>query len=94
MTILLLDPYFKIKDWMYRGVFGDLVKISLNLISFLPISPNFGGIENLRFWGNREAWVLSYPFHSFSLKLPNKGMDLSIPSIKTPKQRNERNFPK
>ena len=34
---------------MYKGVFGDLVKISLNLISFLPISPNFGGIENLRF---------------------------------------------
>ena len=29
MTILLLDPYFKIKSWIYRGIFGVLVKNSL-----------------------------------------------------------------
>ena len=33
---LLLDPYFKIKGWIYRGIFGVLVKYSLNLISFPP----------------------------------------------------------
>ena len=49
MTILLLDPYFKIKSWIYRGILGVLVKKSLNLIPFLPIPPNFGGNENLRF---------------------------------------------
>ena len=26
MTILLLDPYFKIKGWIYRGILGVLVK--------------------------------------------------------------------
>ena len=49
MTILLLDPYFKIKGWIYRGILGVLVKNSLNLISFPPISLNFGGNENLKF---------------------------------------------
>ena len=49
MTILLLDPYFKIKGWIYRGILEVLVKKSLNLILFPPISPNFGGNENLRF---------------------------------------------
>ena len=49
MTILLLDSYFKIKGWIYRGILWVLVKSSLNLISFPPISPNFGGDENLRF---------------------------------------------
>ena len=38
ITILLLDPYFKINDWIYRGILGVLIKKSLNLISFLPIS--------------------------------------------------------
>ena len=49
MTILLLDPYFKIKSWLYRGILGVLVKNSLNLISFPHNPPNFGGNENLRF---------------------------------------------
>ena len=49
MTILLLDPYFKIKNWIYKGILGVLVKKSLNLISFPPIPPNFWGNENLRF---------------------------------------------
>ena len=49
MTILLLDPYFKIKNWIHRGVLGVLVKKSLNPISFPLIPPNFGGNENLRF---------------------------------------------
>ena len=34
MTILLLDPYFKINGWIYRSILGILVKNSLNLISF------------------------------------------------------------
>ena len=49
MKILLLDLYFKIKSWIYRGILGVLVKNSLNQISFIPIPPNFGGNENLRF---------------------------------------------
>ena len=50
MTILLLDPYFKIKGWIYKGILRVLVKNSLNLISFsLSIPPNFKGNENLRF---------------------------------------------
>ena len=49
IIILLLDPYFKIKGLIYRGVLGVLVKKSLNIISFPPIPPNFGGNENLRF---------------------------------------------
>ena len=49
MTILLLDPYFKINGWIYKGILGVLVKNLLNLISFPPSPPNFGGNENLRF---------------------------------------------
>ena len=47
MTILLSNSYLKIKGWIYMGVLGVLVKNSLNLISFLPIPPNFksGGGE-------------------------------------------------
>ena len=43
MTILLLNPYFKIKGCIYRSILGVLVKKSLNLISFFP---NFEGNEN------------------------------------------------
>ena len=50
IKILLLDPYFKIKNWIYRDIFGVLVKKkSLNRIPFPSIPPNFGGNENLRF---------------------------------------------
>ena len=49
MTILLLDPYFKINSWIYRGILGVSVKKSLNLISFPLIPLNFEGNENLRF---------------------------------------------
>ena len=49
ITILLLKPYFKINGEIYRGILGVLVKKLLNLISFPPIPPNFGGNENLRF---------------------------------------------
>ena len=55
MTILLLDSCLKIKGWIYRGILGVLVKNSLNLISFPPIPPNFGGNENLRFLGKRDS---------------------------------------
>ena len=36
MTILLLDLYFKINDWIYRGILGVLIKkfIKSNSISF------------------------------------------------------------
>ena len=49
MTILLLDPYFKINSWIYKGILKVLVKKLLNLISFPLISLNFEGNENLRF---------------------------------------------
>ena len=50
MTILLLDPYFKLNGWIYRGILGVLVKKnSLILISFIPIPPNFEWSDNLRF---------------------------------------------
>ena len=49
ITILLLDFYFKINGWIYRGILRVLVKNSLNLILFPPIPLNFGGIENLKF---------------------------------------------
>ena len=54
MTVLLLDPYFKINGWIYRSILRVLVKKSLNLILFPLISPNFRGNKNLRFSGNRE----------------------------------------
>ena len=64
MTILLLDPYFKIKGWIYRGILGVLVKKSLNLISFPPTPPNF---EGNKFWGFKgiemnECSLLPIPF--------------------------------
>ena len=49
IIILLLDPYFKINGWIYKGILWVLVKKSLNLIPFPPIFPNFEGNENLRF---------------------------------------------
>ena len=48
MTILQLDPYFKINGWMYRDILGVLVKYSLNLILLPPIPSNFGG---MKIWG-------------------------------------------
>ena len=48
MTILLLDPYFKINGWIYRGILEILVKKLLNLISFPPISLKFRGNK---IWG-------------------------------------------
>ena len=50
MTILQLDPYFKIKGYIYKGIWGVSVKKKLlNLILFPPIPPNFERNENLRF---------------------------------------------
>ena len=49
MIILLLNPYFKIKCWIHKGILRVLVKNSLNLISFPPILPNLRENENLRF---------------------------------------------
>ena len=49
MIILLLNFYFKIKSLIYKSILRVLTKKSLNLIPFLPIPPNFGSNENLRF---------------------------------------------
>ena len=56
MTILLLEPYFKINGWIYRGILKVLVKKSLNLISFPPILHNF---EKWKFeiLKNRNEWI-------------------------------------
>ena len=67
MTILLLDPYFKIKGWIYRGILGVLVKKSLNLISFPPTPPNFEGGGGMKIWGfkgieKNECSLLPIPF--------------------------------
>ena len=43
ITILLVDPYFKVNGWIYRGILGVLAKKLLNLILFPPILPNFRG---------------------------------------------------
>ena len=75
MIILLLDPYFKIKSWIYRGILGVLVKKLLNLISFLPIS------EEWKFEVLKMS-IPSYSFHSLPLKLPNKRMSFSFSLLK------------
>ena len=54
MTILLLNPYFKINGWIYMGILGILVKKSLNLIPFPSIPPNFGGRGGMKIWGFKE----------------------------------------
>ena len=46
---ITIRPLFENKELNIQGYFGSLVKKSLNLISFPPIPPNFGGNENLRF---------------------------------------------
>ena len=61
---ILLDFYFKIKGWIYRGILGVLVKKSLNLISFIPIPPNFG---RMKIWGfkgieRNECSLILIPF--------------------------------
>ena len=64
MTILLLNPYFKIKSCIYRSILGVLVKKSLNLIQFPPIPPNFGGMKIWGFKGieRNECSLLPIPF--------------------------------
>ena len=76
MIILLLDPYFKIKNWIYRGILGILLKKSLNLIPFPHIPPNFGGIKIWGFKGIEEYFkmILSIPFYSLH---PNETIKIS-----------------
>ena len=54
-------------DWIYKDIFGVSEKISLNLISFIPIPSNFWENENVRFRGNREELTFPpshfIPFH-------------------------------
>ena len=97
MTILQLDPYFEINDWIYRDILGALVKNLLNLISFLSIPPNFRRNKNLRFLENRKEWVfpptysvLSYLLHFLSLKLSNKRMNFPFPPLKFPNKGSEK----
>ena len=35
MIILLINSYFKIKDWIYKGILGVLVKIFIKS-NFIP----------------------------------------------------------
>ena len=64
MTILLLDPYFKINGWIYRGILEVSVKKSLNLILFPSIPPNFEGMKiwGLKGIGKNECSLLPIPF--------------------------------
>ena len=66
ITILLLDPYFKINSWIYRGILGILIKFSLNLNPFPPIPPNFEGTKIWDFegLGGNEYSLLTIPFPS------------------------------
>ena len=50
MIILLLDTYFKIKGWIYRGILGVLVK---KFIKFNSIPSN-----SSQFWGKWKFEVL------------------------------------
>ena len=77
MTILLLDPYFKIKGWIYKGILGVLVKKWLNLISFPLIPPNNEGTKNLR-----GMSVPFYLFYFLPLKLSSKRMNFPFPPLK------------
>ena len=43
MTILLLDLYFKIKGWKYRGILGVLVKKIIKSNFILSHSSQFRG---------------------------------------------------
>ena len=76
MTTLLLDPYFKIKGWIYRGILEILVKKLLNLILFPLISPNFGG---MKIWDFKEIKRNEY---FLPLKLPNNEMSFPFFPLK------------
>ena len=74
-TTLLLDPYFKINDWIYSDILGVLVNNSLNLTSFHQIPPN---LTKMKIWDfeiieKNDCSLLIIPF----------------PPTKTSKQRNE-----
>ena len=74
----------------YGGILGVLVKNSLNLISFPSIPLNFGRNEKFKILREyRRISVPSYPFYSFSFKLPNKRMDFSFLSLKLPNKGRE-----
>ena len=90
ITILLLDPYFKINCWIYKSILEVLIKKLLNLISLSPIPPNF----EMKIWGfkrieKNEYSFLRIPFHSFPLKLPNKGMSFPFPPLKLSNKKKE-----
>ena len=80
---IIIKPYFKIKNWIYRDILRVLVKKSLNLILFPPIPPNFGGMKIWDFKGieKNECYFLfkllnkrmNFPF--FPLKLLNKKIE-------------------
>ena len=76
MTTLLLDPYFKIKGWIYKGILKISVKKLLNLILFPLISPNFGG---MKIWDFKEIKRNEY---SLPLKLPNNEMSFPFFPLK------------
>ena len=73
MIILLLNPYFKINGWIYRGILGVLVKKIIKS-NFIP--SNSSQFWRVKIWGfmeieRNECSLLLISFF-FLLKLPNK----------------------
>ena len=84
IIILLLDPYFKIKGWIYE-YFGSFSKkfIKSNFIpSHFSKFQEEWKFEVLRKYSGMS--VLSYPFYSLPLKLSNRGMDFPFAPLKLP----------
>ena len=46
ITIILLNPYFKINGWIYRGILGVLVKVIYNFLWIIKKNIKF---ENYSF---------------------------------------------
>ena len=85
MTILVLDSYFKIKNWIYRGILGVLVKKIIKY-NFIPShSSQFQGKWKFEFWKEERGMsVPPYSFHSLSFKLQNKVMSFLFPPLRLP----------
>ena len=67
ITILLLDPYFKINSWIYSGILRVLVKKIIKF-NFIPPPPQFLPIlRGMKNWGfkrieRNECSLLPIPF--------------------------------
>ena len=82
MTILLLDPYFKINGWIYKGIMRVLVKKIIKSNFILSHSFQFGGIK---IWDFKKIERNEYSLLSIlfpPLKLPNKEISFSFSLLK------------